>query len=367
MLSVTRLTINDVARAAGVSKGAVSFALNSRPGVAPDTRERILKVAREIGWTPSSRARALSVSRSLAVGLVIARPPATLGADPFFPSFIAGLESVLSERGYALLLQVVADDDRETPSYRRLVDEGRVDGVFLTDMFMDDPRPGLLAELGLPAVIVGPALGDDVWPTVGVDDAPGISAAVEHLVALGHSRIAYVGGPCGMVHGHSRQRAWLTALDAAGLPSAPSIEADFSAESGATATRQLLELAEPPTAIVYANDLMAMAGMSLAQSRGLDIPGDLSITGYDDSEIAAHLQPALTTVCTDVLEWGRAAATRLLELIDTQPATDIALPTAKLVVRDSTGPVPTTRPPTPTTTTPRRRQRTTRLRQMEMK
>jgi len=361
---VTRLTINDVARAAGVSKGAVSFALNSRPGVAPETRERILKVAREIGWTPSSRARALSVSRSLAVGLVIARPPATLGADPFFPSFIAGLESVLSQRGYALLLQVVADDERETPSYRRLVDEGRVDGVFLTDMFMDDPRPGLLAELGLPAVIIGPALGDDVWPTVGVDDAPGIRGAVEHLVALGHAHIAYVGGPCGMVHGHSRQRAWMTALEAAGLPPGPSIEADFSAESGATATRRLLDLVQPPTAIVYANDLMAMAGMSLAQSRGLDVPGDLSITGYDDSEIAAHLQPSLTTVSTDVIEWGRAAATRLLELIDTQPATDIALPPAKLVVRSSTGPVRTS-PQTPTTTTTRR-QRTTSPRRMEM-
>ncbi|MEJ7773807.1 MAG: LacI family DNA-binding transcriptional regulator [Nocardioidaceae bacterium] len=346
---MTRLTINDVARAAGVSKGAVSFALNSRPGVAPDTRERILKVARDIGWTPSSRARALSVSRALAVGLVIARSPDTLGADPFFPSFIAGLESVLSERGNALLLQVVADHEREGPSYRRLVDEGRVDGVFVTDLFVDDPRPALLAELGLPAVIIGPALGEGVWPTVGVDDAPGIMGAVDHLVALGHVTIAHVAGPRGMVHGHSRQRAWSQALLRAELVPGPCIEADFSAESGAAATRQLLDLDEPPTAIVYANDLMAMAGMSLAQSRGVDVPGDLSITGYDDTEIAAHLQPSLTTVTTDVIEWGRAAATRLLELIDSQPPTDIVLQPAQLVVRNSTGPVRTDeRPPTKT-------------------
>jgi len=340
---VARLTINDVARAAGVSKGAVSFALNSRPGLAPETRERILKVARDIGWTPSSRARALSVSRALAVGLVVARPPDTLGADPFFPSFIAGLESVLSGRGHALLLQVVTDHAREKTSYRRLVDEGRVDGVFLTDLFVDDPRPALLAELGLPAVIIGPALEEGIWPAVGVDDAPGIIGAVVHLVTLGHTHIAHVAGPRGMVHGHSRQRAWSMALLRAGLAEGPCIEADFSAESGAAATRQLLDLAEPPTAIVYANDLMAMAGVSLAQSRGIAVPRDLSITGYDDTEIAAHLQPSLTTVSTDVLEWGRAAATRLLELIDSRPPTDIVLQPTRLVVRNSTGPVPTHR------------------------
>src|SRR5262245_16301911 len=153
-----RPTINDVARRAGVSKGAVSFALNNRAGVAPDTRERILEVARELGWTPSSRARALSVSRALAVGLVMARPPETLRADPFFRAFMPVLEGELSRHGYALLLQVVPEHEGERETYRRLSDEGRVDGVFVTDLHVDDPRPALLAELGLPAVIVGPAL-----------------------------------------------------------------------------------------------------------------------------------------------------------------------------------------------------------------
>lgn len=331
--------INDVARAAGVSKGAVSFALNNRPGVARDTRERILTVAREMGWTPSSRARALSVSRALAVGLVIARSPETLRADPFFPSFIAGLESVLSERGHALLLQVAPDRPRERQSYQRLADEGRVDGVFLTDLYVDDPRPQLLAELGLPAIVVGPAVADEFWPSLGVDDAPGITAVVEHLVALGHERIAHVSGPRAMVHGRSRREAWAKTLKKAKLPRGTCIEADFSAEAGAHATRQLLDSDRPPTAIVYANDLMAMAGMSLALARGVKVPDDLSITGYDDTEIAAHLQPSLTTVSTDVTEWGRAAATRLLEVIDEQPLSPAALEPPRLVVRGSTGPV----------------------------
>lgn len=336
-----RHTITDVARAAGVSKGAVSLAFNNRPGLSPTTRERILATARELGWTPSPRARALSVSRALAVGLVMARPPETLRADPFFPSFIAGVESELSGHGYALLLQVVHEHDDEDQSYRRLSNEGRVDGVFVTDLHVDDVRPALLAELGLPAVIVGPALPEPYWPAVGVDDKPGIAAAVEHLVELGHTRIAHVAGPLEMVHGRSRRDAWSAALAAAGLPEGPCVEADFSAEEGAAATRHLLDLPEPPTAIVYASDLMAIAGLSVAGSRGIDVPGQLSITGYEDTELAAHVQPPLTSVASDVIGWGRAAARRLLELIDQREATPVDLPPPALVVRRSTAPAPT--------------------------
>lgn len=335
-----RPTITDVARAAGVSKGAVSFAFNNRPGIAPETRERILETARQLGWSPSSRARALSVSRSFAVGLVMARPPETLRADPFFPSFIAGLEVELSARDYALLLQVVPEHETEHESYRRLAEGGRVDGVFVTDLYVDDPRPALLAELGLPAVIVGPALGEAFWPAVGVDDGPGVVAAVEHLIAHGHSRIAHVAGPGSMVHGQSRRRAWSDTLSAAGLPEGPCVETDFSAEAGAAATRQLLELPDPPTAIVYANDLMAVAGLAVAAAKGVDVPTQLSIVGYEDTELGAHLQPPLTTVSTDVIGWGRAAAKRLLELVDEQPPTDSPLEAPQLVVRGSTGPAP---------------------------
>lgn len=335
-----RPTITDVARAAGVSKGAVSFAFNNRPGLAPATRERILSTAREMGWTPSSRARALSISRALAVGLVIARPPETLRADPFFPSFISGVESVLVGSGYALLLQIVPEDDAGNASYRRLADEGRVDGVLLTDLRVDDPRPALLAEVGLPAVLVGPALEEELWPAVGVDDGPGIAAVVEHLVSLGHTHIAHVGGPGAKVHGRSRRLAWVATLEAAGLTAGPFVEADFSAEAGAAATRQLLELADPPTAIVYANDLMAMAGLAVAGHRGIDVPGQLSIAGFDDTELAAHLQPSLTTVTTDVTRWGRAAATRLLELIDQRDPVEVDLCPPQIVVRGSTGPAP---------------------------
>lgn len=332
------ITITDVARAAGVSKGAVSFALNGRPGVAPQTRERILAIAHDLGWTPSLRGRALSVSRALAVGLVIARPPETLGADPFFASFITGIETVLSERGYALMLQVVGDEKSEHESYRRLAANGRVDGVFLTDMRVDDLRPQLLDDLNLPTVVIGRAPGHGPWSAVYIDDQPGIVAAVEHLVALGHRRIGHVSGPAEFVHGRSRRNAWAKAVSDAGLPPGPCITADFSAQGGADATRALLRLEEPPTAIVYANDLMAIAGMSTAIGLGVDVPGGLSVTGFDDTPLSAFLQPALTTVRTDVIGWGQAAATQLLALVDEEPGAEIDLPPPEFVVRASTAP-----------------------------
>jgi DNA-binding LacI/PurR family transcriptional regulator len=331
-------TITDVARVAGVSKAAVSFALNDKPGVAADTRKRILAVARDLGWTPSLRGRALSVSRALAVGLVIARTPETLGADPFFGSFISGIETVLSKRGYALMLQVVSDEQSEHESYRQLAANGRVDGVFLTDMRVDDRRPRLLEELGLPTVVIGPLAGSGPWSAVYIDDQPGIVAAVEHLVALGHRNIAHVCGPAELVHSATRRTAWANAVAGAGLTPGPCITADFSAQSGASATSALLDLDEPPTAIVYANDLMAIAGMSTAISRGVEVPGQLSVTGFDDAPLSAYIQPALTTLRTDVVGWGRAAARQLLAVIDREPSTDTELPAPELVIRSSTAP-----------------------------
>src|SRR5450631_4266132 len=337
-MSTPPTTITDVARAAGVSKAAVSFALNDKPGVAAGTRARILAVARELGWTPSLRGRALSVSRALAVGLVIARAPETLGADPFFGYFISGIETVLSERGYALMLQVVGDEESEHESYRQLAANGRVDGVFLTDMRVDDLRPQLLEGLRLPTVVIGPAPANGPWSAVNINDQLGITAAVEHLIGLGHRDIAHVSGPTELVHSVSRRSAWEQALSDAGLPPGPCITSDFSAQGGARATSQLLDLDDPPTAIVYANDLMAIAGMSTAISRGVEVPGRLSVTGFDDAPLSAYIQPALTTVRTDVVGWGQAAATQLLAVIDSQADCEIDLPSPEFVIRASTAP-----------------------------
>jgi len=335
-----RPTIADVAREAGVSKGLVSFALNDRPGVAPSTRDRILKVADEIGWIPSVRARSLSTDRSFALGLVIARDPQILSGDPFFPAFIAGVESALAPVEQALVLSMVGSEQAEIASYRKLVAHDRVDGVILTDLRQNDPRVALVAELGLPAVTLGHPDEPAGIPAVLLDDTPGVRDVVAHLAALGHTRFAHVAGPSRMLHGERRARSFTAALAELGLPAGTIVETDFTAADGARATRELLAAPDRPTAIVFANDPMAIAGLGVAQRLGIEVPHELSITGFDGSDVGAYLHPALTTVTTAAQAWGRAAAELLLHVIDSPgvSATDVVLPPATLVIRNSTAP-----------------------------
>ncbi|MCS5714309.1 LacI family transcriptional regulator [Herbiconiux sp. CPCC 205716] len=350
-----KTTITDVARAAGVSKGLVSFALNDRPGVSPDTRDRILDVARELDYRPSLSARSLSTRTSYALGLVIARDPEILGADPFFPSFIAGVERVLSAEGRALVLSVVGDDAHEQTVYRTFASDARVDGMFLTDLRHDDPRIPLLQSLGMPAVTLGDpdarhaarASADDAgrtahpYPSVVLDDTAGVVELAHHLAGLGHRRIAHVIGPRRMMHATRRDAAFAGALAEAGCPAPIVVETDFTAAEGAAATGRLLDLAEPPTAIVFGNDPMAIAGIGIAHERGLQVPRELSVAGFDDSELARYVFPSVTSVRSDPLVWGEQAARTLLQLIATGASDDVELPPARLVTRASTGPAPT--------------------------
>lgn len=336
-----RATIEDVARLAGVSNGAVSLAVSGQAGVADSTRVRIIAAADELGWRPSIGARAMRSSKAFAVGLILARDPALLGADPFFPSFIAGVESELAPVGYSLVLQVVEDDRiAVSDAYRRLAREGRVDGVFLTDLRRDDPRLPLVHDLGLRGIAIGKPSGRSVLPSISIDDRVGIREAVAHLVSLGHRRIAFVGGTRGYVHSAARLGAWRDGLRGAGLPVGPTIAADFTAAGGAAATARLLEATDRPTAVVYANDLMAIAGMSVAAQLGIEVPADLSIVGFDDVPLAAHVNPPLTTVRQDVVLWGRAAAAALLSLVEHRTPVLATLPPSQLVLRASTAPVP---------------------------
>lgn len=345
-MSAQRPTITDVARYAGVSIGAVSFALNNRSGVSSETRARILAAADKLGWQPSHRARSFSSSRAFTFGLVLARPPELLGTDPFFPSFIAGVETVLGPVGYSLLLNVVSGSAAEEGAYRKLAGEGRVDGVFLTDLRVNDPRIEILSALGLPAITLNRPDVACAFPTVCMDDQVGIRDAVRHLVALGHTRIAHVSGPLEFLHSITRRDAWAQTLAEAGLAAGPLVVSDFTAAGGAAATAQLLELAEPPTAIVYTNDLMAIAGLGVAHSLGLSLPDQLSITGFDGTELGSHVHPRLTTVIRNPFGWGQAAATMLLALtgrdaLDTHQ--DVDLEPGRLEVRGSTA-----GPPQPT-------------------
>jgi DNA-binding LacI/PurR family transcriptional regulator len=335
-----RPTIRDVAQRAGVSKGAVSFALNGRPGVADATRARILRAADELGWRPSASARALSKQRALAIGLVLARPPAQIGNDPYFGQLLAGMEEVLAAQGYALVMSVVADRDAEVTTYERLASDQRIDGVVLTDPRADDPRYPLLAELGIPAVIVGDPVWSCPYPYIAADERPVVLQAVRHLIELGHRRIGHVSGPLNVAHAVVRDQAWRDAMADAGLQVSDSVDGAFSADGGTQATVRLLDAVHPPTAIVYASDLMAIAGIAVARDRGLRVPHDLSVIGYDDIALARHIDPPLTTVRQDPVAAGRIAAARLLATLTGTPAEDVSPPDPVLVVRASTAPPP---------------------------
>jgi DNA-binding LacI/PurR family transcriptional regulator len=331
-----RVTIRDIAERAGVSKGAVSYALNGRPGVSDDTRERILSIARELGWYPNRAARALSAARAEACGLVLARPARTLALEPFFMEFIAGVEAELATRSIALTLQLVRDVQDEIAVYRRWWGEHRVDGVLVCDLRVDDPRVAELVQLGLPAVVVGGPVPDGKLPAVWHDEASVVREAVQYLAALGHTRMAHVAGVADFVHTGQRTVAFEETIHDLGLHGEV-VETDYSAESGARATRRLLSSPSPPTAIVFDSDLLAVTGLGVVQQMGFSVPDDVSIVGWDDSLISQVVHPPLTAITRDIGVFGVAATRHLLAAIEGQATGNVETVRGELTTRGSTG------------------------------
>lgn len=333
-----RPTIADVARRAGVSKGAVSYALNGQPGVSEATRRRILAIADEIGFSPSSAARALSGATAKAVGLTLCRPARILGIEPFFMELISGVEAELSARSYALTLQVVTDPEAEIAVYRRWWAERRVDGVLVCDLRTDDRRVPALEELQLPAVVIGGPGHTGGLASVWSDDAAALAETVEYLVALGHRRIARLGGLPALLHTEIRNRAFTDVCRRLGLDDANTVWSDYTGEEGARATRRLLSSARRPTAVIYDNDVMAIAGLSVAQEMGLAVPGDLSIVAWDDSPLCQLVHPPLTALGRDIPAYGAHAARHLLAVIAGEQVSGLQDETAHLTPRGSTAP-----------------------------
>jgi DNA-binding LacI/PurR family transcriptional regulator len=331
-----RVTIADIAARAGVSKGAVSYALNGRPGLSEATRARILAIADEMGWYPNRAARALSAARADACGLALARPSKLLGLEPFFMAFISGVESELAAHAKALTLQLVRDLDEEIGVYRRWWSERRVDGVLMMDLRVDDPRVQALAQLGLPAVVVGGPVPDGALPAVWHDEGPPVTETVRYLVALGHTRIAYVAGEGDFVHAVQRVETFRASTAELGVDG-EDVATDYTPESGARATRRLLLEPEPPTALIYDSPLLAVTGLGVVQHMGLSVPEDVSIVGWDDSLITQIVHPPLTAISRDIHAYGVAATRRLLAAIEDEPGGDIETPRGELTSRGSTG------------------------------
>ncbi|HEY0000783.1 MAG TPA: LacI family DNA-binding transcriptional regulator [Actinoplanes sp.] len=333
-----RPTIADIARRAGVSKGAVSYALNGQPGVSEATRQRIMSIAQEIGFNPNSAARALSGASARAVGLTLCRPARILGIEPWFMGLISGFEAELSARSYALTLQVVATPEHEIEVYRRWWGERRIDGVIVTDLREDDVRVAVLQQLQLPAVVIGGPGETGKIAQIWSDDAGAITEAVRYLVALGHRRIARVSGLPDLLHTQTRTRAFNEICASLDLIEAVTVPSDYTGEEGSRATRRLLIDSDRPTAIIYDNDVMAVAGLAVAQEMGLAVPGDISIVAWDDSPLCSLVHPPLTALSRDIAAYGALAARQLLAAIDGEQLGNVEAGSAHLTPRGSTAP-----------------------------
>ena len=336
---MARVTIREIARRSGVSKGAVSYALNGQPGVSESTRARVLKVAEELNWVPNSAARMLSGARTDTFGLVLARHPATLSSEPFYMEFIAGIESVLTTRSYALMLQVVPGVAEEIATYRKWASERRVDAVFVVDVRVDDARIPVLESLEMPAVVVGdPSLAGGL-ASVWTDDGRAVEEVVRYLAELGHTRLGRVAGLADLGHVRIRDEAFTAAAGRQDL-TMRTVHTDFSGDGGADATRALLAEDARPTAIVYDNDLMAVAGLSAIAELGWTVPADVTLVAWDDSTLCRITHPPLTAMGHDVVDYGAAVARRLFGQLAGEHADADVVATPTLRVRGSSGPPP---------------------------
>jgi LacI family transcriptional regulator len=332
-----RATIRDIASLAGVSIATVSRVLNGRPDVAEQTRQAVLEVVRQQGFSTNRSARGLSNGRTGLVGVTLPIVHAT-----YFSYILSGAAEALYEQDMRLLVcPTQHEHDREVTLLERLM-HGTTDGAILELPSESSAELKALQEQGYPFVVVDPREAlDEGIPCVSAAHSAGARAATQHLLSLGHRRIAVITGPPGWFATEERLNGYHAALAAAGVLPEPelAVAGDWLISGGFDAASRLLDLREPPTAIFAFNDNLAVGALQAARVRGRRVPEDLSVVGFDDSEQAAIVTPALTTVRQPLAEMGRMAVSLLLRLLENQRVEAMRVELAtKLVIRDSTAP-----------------------------
>lgn len=323
-------SIREVAERAGVSVGTVSNVLNRPAAVAPTTRERVRRAIEELGFVRNESARHLRAGRSRTLGLVVLDV-----TNPFFTDVARGVEDAANETGLAVIL-CNSDERRDKElAYLDLLEEQRVQGVLITPVDVAGDRLARLRDRGVPVVLLDRHAGEGDYCSVAVDDVLGGELAAAHLRDLGHERIAYVSGPMSLAQCADRYRGAIAGGDLEILAGTA-----LNVASGRDAGERLLGLRRPPTAVFCANDLLALGVLQVMVARGLSVPGDLSIVGYDDIEFASAAAVPLSSVRQPRHLLGRTAAELLLAEADaTGPHTHRQVRfSPELVVRASSGP-----------------------------
>jgi LacI family transcriptional regulator len=333
--------IHDLARLSGVSPSTVSRVFNGYTDVSEATRVRVLEVARELDYTPSAAARSLVRRRSQLVGVILHTGPDHPDLQhPFFQDVLVALKNAVGRAGYDLLVFATegAASDAGPHSYAKRVRHHGVDGVVLMGVDPSDREVEKVGHLGIPVMGIDLATEGQRAGYVMSDNLAGARLAVRHLHALGHTRIATIAGPQDTVPGADRLRGYERELAALGLPYSAQhvLDGDFYTDSGRAAMRVLLALAEPPTAVFAASDLMAVGALQAVQEAGLRVPEDIAVVGFDDVQIAPLVSPALTTIRQDKAAIGQAAAAALVTMIeDPEAVPPVVTVPVELVVRAS--------------------------------
>lgn len=334
------LTLEEVAKIAGVSRSTVSRVVNDHPSVRTSVRERVWEVIRETGYQPHAAARSLVTRRTHIIGAIIPEALSTLFTDPFFSILLSGITETCNTQRYNLMLSLFNHPAGQEEMYRRIIHGGHLDGVIVASARTDDPLIPKLNQDGVPFVLVGRHPNGRVH-YVDVDNAGAARMAVEHLIRFGHRRIGTITGPLGMTSGQDRLEGYRRALKAYQIPIEDDLifEGEFTESSGRTGAKRLL--AASPTAIFAASDMMAIGAMKGIRQAGLQVPKDIALVGFDDIPLAAAVEPALTTVRQPIERLGSMAANLLLNLLenppDEQASTHKIILPGELVVRDSCG------------------------------
>ncbi|MFG6430504.1 LacI family DNA-binding transcriptional regulator [Roseateles sp. LYH14W] len=331
-MSASPATIKDVARVAGVSVATVSRALNGAGNVLPDTRQRIVDVARELRYSPSGAARSLITRRTDTIGALL---PDLHGE--FFSELIRGIDQAARARGLHLLLSSSHDDADEAAAALRAMN-GRVDGLIVMSPHADDDFLSQNLPLSLPAVLLNSGVRAPTQRVFAVDNFGGARQMTEHLVATGRRRIAFLGGPAANFEARERERGHRAGLPAGVQPWL--LEGDFSEAGGERAGAFLLGLpaAERPDAVFAANDIMAIGLLGTLIAAGVRVPEDIALAGFDDIPVARYVSPALTTMHVPIAALGQQALDALADALeqDSHDRSATVMP-VQLVVRRSCG------------------------------
>jgi DNA-binding LacI/PurR family transcriptional regulator len=328
-------SIREVAHAAGVSTATVSHVINNTRYVSDEVRARVLRAVERCGYYPNAHARSLASGRSNIFGLVISDI-----SNPFFPELVKSIETAAFERGYDVVLSNTNYDPERASHYVRRLIERKVAGVAVMTSELDAALLGELARRDVPVVFLDLGASGKHMSNLRVNYESGIDEGVQHLVSLGHRRIAFVGGPAHLRSAARRLEAFRKSMRHY-LPDAPFevYHGDFKLEGGRRAACEMLAARVKPTAVVTANDMMALGVLVELRAAGLSVPRDVSVVGFDDIAFAVLSDPQLTTVCLPRIELGRRAVEALMMSIEHQDqrGVEIDIPTY-LLVRGSTAP-----------------------------